>query len=140
MHMPNHKNHRELDLPLNRLLTETIAQAADNTWILSVQLTPDEQAVLNAAAQSGDELCRRAQHTLGMAGFGSRIYRERTAVGVYISSPEARFDTTPLILDGAEVLWFVGTASVDEVRLLIQAAQRIMDAEPKPENQEPHTL
>jgi hypothetical protein len=81
---------------------------------------------LDAAAQSADELCRHAQHALGMAGFGSRIYRERTAVGIYIGSQETRFDTTPLILDGAEVLWFVGTASVDEVRQLIRAAEHAM--------------
>jgi hypothetical protein len=122
---------RQLDLPLNRLQTETIAQAAENTWLLSVQLTPDEHASLEAAAQTADDLCRRAQHALGMAGFGSRIYRERTAVGIYISSQEARFDTTPLILDGAEILWFVGTASVDEVRQLISAAESVIAVEPK---------
>jgi hypothetical protein len=128
--MPNYKGHHQLDLPLNRLQTQTIAQAADNTWLLSVQLTPDEHAALEAAAQSADELCRHAQHALGMASFGSRIYRERTAVGIYISSQEARFDTTPLILDGAEVLWFVGTASVEEVRQLIRAAEHVIAAKP----------
>jgi hypothetical protein len=124
--MPDHKNDRQLDLPLNRLLTQTIAPAADNTWRLSVQLAPDERAGFETAALTVDELCYRAQHVLGMAGLGSRIYRERTAVGIYIGSPEARFDTTPLILDGAEVLWFVGTASVDEVRQLIRAGERTM--------------
>ena len=128
--MPNNGPQYQLHLPLNRLLTETIAHAADNTWILSVQLTPDERASLEAAAQTADELCRRAQHALGMAGLGSRIYRERMAVGIYTGSFEARFDTTPLILDGAEALWFVSTASVDEVRQLIRAAERTMVVDP----------
>ena len=129
--MPNSNSRRQLDLPLNRLLAQTIAQAADNTWILSVELAPGEHAALDATVPGVDELCYRAQHALGMAGFGSRIYRERTAVGIYIGWPEARFDTTPLILDGAEVLWFVGTASVEEVRQLVRAAEGIMATEPK---------
>ena len=128
--MPDNKNYRQLDVPLSRLLTQTIAQAADSTWILSVQLAPDERAGFEAAALTVDELCYRAQHALGMAGFGSRIYRQRTAIGVYTGWPDARFDTTPLILGGAEVLWFVGAASIDEVRQLIRAAEHAMVAKP----------
>jgi hypothetical protein len=124
--MPNDTLHRRLDLRLNRLLMQTITQAGDNTWLLSVQLTPDERAALNAAVTSVDELCRLAQHALGMAGLGSRIYQERGTVGVHVGSREVRFDTTPLMLAGVEVLWFVGTASVDEVRQLIRAAEHTM--------------
>jgi hypothetical protein len=70
-------------LVVSGLPTCTI-QAADNgTWHVIAQLASDEEAAFAASAPSRDDLCRRAQHALGLAGIGSRIYRERSMVGVY---------------------------------------------------------
>jgi hypothetical protein len=45
----------------------TIQAMADGTWHVTMQLAADEQAAL-ASAPTPDELCRRAQHALGLAG------------------------------------------------------------------------
>ena len=91
-------------LVVSGLPTCTI-QAADNgTWHVVAQLAEDEQAAFAAAAPTPDDLCRHAQHALGLAGIGSRIDRERSTVGVYADLSGAPFGAPTLILDGPAVL------------------------------------
>jgi len=119
-------------LVVSGLPTCTI-QAADNgTWHMLAQLAEDEQAALAAAAPSPDDLCRQAQHALGLAGIGSRIDRERSAIGVYADRSGAPFGEPTLILDGPAVLWAFGTAAPDAIRALLQAATEAMRQSPDP--------
>jgi hypothetical protein len=102
----------------------TIYAAEDGTWHVTAQLASDEQASLAASASTPDDLCRRAQHALGLSGIGSRIDRERGMVGVYTDVSRAQFGTPTLILDGAAMLWVVGHALPDAIRALVEAATR----------------
>jgi hypothetical protein len=64
----------------------TIAVTVDGTWHVMAQLTADELAALAAVVTYPDTLCERAQHALGLAGIGSRIAPDHTAIGVYGAS------------------------------------------------------
>jgi hypothetical protein len=120
------------DLVVDGLPTCTI-QAADNgTWQVMAQLASDEEAALAAAAPSPDDLCRRAQHALGLAGIGSRTYRERGAIGVYTDRSGAPFGEPTLILDGPAVLWAFGHAVPHAIRALLSAATEAMRQSPDP--------
>ena len=108
-------------------------QAAENrTWHVLAQLASDDQAALAAAAPTPDDLCRRAQHALGLAGIGSRIDRERSMVGVYTDVSGAQFGEPTLILDGPAVLWALGHAVPDAIRALVEAATQAMRQSPDP--------
>jgi hypothetical protein len=85
-----------------------------------------------AAAPTPDDLCRRAQHALGLAGIGSRIDRERSAMAVYIDRSRAQFGAPTLILEGPAVLWAFGHAVPDAIRALLQAATEAMRQSPGP--------
>jgi hypothetical protein len=112
-------------LVVSGLPTCTIHAAEDGTWHVMAQLASDEEAALAAAAPRPDDLCRRAQHALGLAGIGSRIDRERSTVGVY-ADLGAPFGEPTLILDGPAVLWAFGQAVPDAIRALLQAATEAM--------------
>ena len=119
-------------LAVSGLPTCTI-QAADNgTWHMLAQLASDEEAAFVASAPSPDDLCRRAQHALGLAGIGSRIDRERSTVGVYADLSGAQVGAPTLILDGPAVLWAFGHAVPDALRALLQAATEAMRQSPDP--------
>jgi hypothetical protein len=119
-------------LVVSGLPTCTI-QAADNgTWHMTAQLASDDQAAFAASAPSPDELCRRAQHALGLVGIGSRIDRERSAIGVYADRSGAPFGEPTLILDGPAVLWVVGHAVPDAICALLHAATEAMRQSPNP--------
>jgi hypothetical protein len=119
-------------LVVSGLPTCTI-QAADNgTWHMMAQLTEDEEAAFAASAPSPDDLCRQAQHALGLAGIGSRIDRERSAIAVYADLSGAPFGEPTLILDGPAVLWAFGHARPDALRALLQAATEAMRQSPDP--------
>src|SRR5207253_1050044 len=108
----------------------TIQALADGTWHVTTQLAADEQAALAAATPSPDVLCQRAQHALGLAGIGSRIAPDRTAIGVYIPTSPAPFGATPLILEGRPVLWVISRAPSEAIRALIVAATQVMRQSP----------
>ena len=109
----------------------TIQAMADGTWHVTTQLAADEQAAL-ASAPAPDELCRRAQHALGLAGIGSRIAPDRQAIGVYVPSSPAPFGATPLVLAGRPVLWSISRAPSEVIRALIAAATAVMSAASTP--------
>jgi hypothetical protein len=119
-------------LVISGLPTCTIQAAANGTWHMTAQLAEDDQAAFAACAPSPDELCRRAQHALGLAGIGSRIDRERSAIGVYADRSGAQFGEPTLILDGPAVLWAFGHAATDAIRALLQAATEAMRQSPDP--------
>lgn len=98
---------------------------ADGTWRVTAQLAANEQAAL-ASVPAPDELCRQAQHALGLAGIGSRIAPDRNTIGVYIPTSPAPFGATPLILDGHALLWSISHAPSESIRALIAAAIAIM--------------
>jgi len=100
---------------------------ADGTWHVTAQLAADEQAAL-ASAPAPDELCRRAQHTLGLAGIGSRIAPDHTAIGVYAPALPVPSGVTPLVLDGRALLWSMSHAPSESIRALIAAAIEVMRA------------
>jgi hypothetical protein len=110
----------------------TIYAAEDGTWHVTAQLASDEQASLAASAPTPDDLCRRAQHALGLAGIGSRIDRERGVVGVYTDVSGAQFGAPTLILDGAAMLWALGHALPEAIRALVEAATQAMRQPPAP--------
>ncbi|HEX5692730.1 MAG TPA: hypothetical protein VFX76_22110 [Roseiflexaceae bacterium] len=99
---------------------------ADGTYSITAQLTPDDAAALTVAAPSHDELCQHAQHALGLSGIGSRIERERDAIGVYAAPLRLPSGESTLMLEGREVLWAVAHASPPTIRALISAAQTAM--------------
>jgi hypothetical protein len=119
-------------LVVDGLPTCTIQVADNGTWHMMAQLAPDDQVAFAASAPSSDDLCHAAQHALGLAGIGSRIYRERSAVEVYVDLSGAQFGEPTLILDGPAVLWFVGHAVPDAIRALLQAATQAMRQSPDP--------
>ena len=119
-------------LVVSGLPTCTIQAAEDGTWHMLAQLASDEEAAFAACAPSPDDLCRHAQHALGLAGIGSRIDRERSAIGVYADLRGAPFGEPTLILDGPAVLWAFGHAVPDAIRALLQAATEAMRQSPDP--------
>jgi len=119
-------------LVVSGLPTCTIQAAEDGTWHMLAQLASDEEAAFAAAALTSDDLCRQAQHALGLAGIGSRIDRERSIVGVYADLRGAPFGEPTLILDGPAVLWAFGHAVPDAIRALLQAATEAMRQSPDP--------
>jgi hypothetical protein len=110
----------------------TIYAAEDGTWHVLAQLASDDQAALAASAPTPDDLCRRAQHALGLAGIGSRIDRERGVVGIYAERSGRGFGEPALVLDGPAMLWAVGHALPDAIRALLQAATQAMRQSPNP--------
>jgi hypothetical protein len=113
-------------LVVDGLMSCTIQAAEDGRWHVVAQLTSDEQAACAAAAPTPGELCRSAQHALGMAMVGSRIYPERNAIGVYTNSSLAQFGEATLFLDGPHVLWFVAHAAPQTIHALLDGATLAM--------------
>ena len=106
----------------------TIALIADQTWHVVAQLATDDQAALTAAVTHPDTLCQRAQHALGLAGIGSRIAPDHTAIGVYAAQLPTLVSPMPLILEGRALLCWVSRASSESIRALIAAATQVMRA------------
>jgi hypothetical protein len=119
-------------LVVSGLPTCTIQAAEDGTWHLVAQLAEDEAAAFTASTPSPDDLCRRAQHALGLAGTLSRIDRERSAIGMYADLRGAQFGAPTLILDGPAVLWAFGHAVPDAIRAVLLAATEAMRQSPDP--------
>ena len=61
-----------------------------------------------------------------MAMVGSRIYLERSAIGVYASPGPAQFGEATLFLDGPHVLWFVAHAAPHTIHALLDSATLAM--------------
>jgi hypothetical protein len=99
---------------------------ADGTYSITAQLTDEDAVALTVAAPSHDELCQHAQHALGLSGIGSRIERERDAIGLYAAPLRLPSGESTLMLEGREVLWAVAHASSVAIRALISAAQAAM--------------
>ena len=108
----------------------TIRATADGIWYVTAQLAADDQAALAIAVLSHDEICQRAQHALGLAGIGSRIERERNAIGVYAAPIRMPSGEATLVLEGREVLWGVIHATSEAIRALIAAATQAMRQTP----------
>jgi len=106
----------------------TIALIADETWHVVAQLATDDQAALTAAVTHPDTLCRRAQHALGLAGIGSRIAPDHTAIGVYAAQLPTPASPMPLVLEGRALLCWVSRAPSESIRALIAAAIDVMRA------------
>ena len=106
----------------------TIALIADQTWHVVAQLATDDQAALTAAVTHPDTLCQRAQHALGLAGIGSRIAPDHTAIGVYAAQLPTPASPMPLLLEGRALLCWVSRASSESIRALIAAAIDVMRA------------
>ena len=106
----------------------TIALIADETWHVVAQLATDDQAALTAAVTHPDTLCQRAQHALGLAGIGSRIAPDHTAIGVYAAQLPTPARPMPLVLEGRALLCWVSRASSESIRALIAAAIDVMRA------------
>jgi hypothetical protein len=108
----------------------TIAVAADGAWYVLAQLAADEQAALAAAAPDPATLCQRAQHALGLAGIGSRIAPDHSAIGVYAAPLRSPSGAATLVLEGRAVLWSVSRAPSEAIRALIAAATSAMHSAP----------
>jgi hypothetical protein len=106
----------------------TIALIADETWHVVAQLATDDQAALTAAVTHPDTLCQRAQHALGLAGIGSRIAPDHTAIGVYAAQLPTPARPMPLVLEGRALLCWVSRAPSESIRALIAAAIEVMRA------------
>ena len=106
----------------------TIALIADQTWHVVAQLATDDQAALTAAVTHPDTLCQRAQHALGLAGIGSRIAPDHTAIGVYAAQLPTPASPLPLVLEGRALLCWVSRAPSESIRALIAAAINVMRA------------
>ena len=106
----------------------TIALIADETWHVVAQLATDDQAALTAAVTYPDTLCQRAQHALGLAGIGSRIAPDHTAIGVYAAQLPTPASPMPLVLEGRALLCWVSRAPSESIRALIAAAIAVMRA------------
>jgi len=78
---PRGTTHTGHTLVVDGLPTCTIHATDNGTWHVMAQLAEDDQAALAGSAPPPDDLCRRAQHALGLAGIGSRIDREHSTVG-----------------------------------------------------------
>ena len=67
---------------------------------------PTSRRRWQAAVTHPDTLCQRAQHALGLAGIGSRIAPDHTAIGVYAAHARPRHPArSPLVLEGRALLW-----------------------------------
>ena len=110
----------------------TIHATADGIWHVLAQLAADDQAALAGAALGRDEICQRAQHALGLAGIGSRIECERSAVGVYAAPLLMPSGEATLVLEGPEMLWGVAHATSAAIQALIAAATHAMRQLPTP--------
>ena len=119
-----------LDLVMKGLPRCTIHAIEDGTWHVTAQLAADDQATLVAAAPTPDDLCRQAQHALGLAGIGSHIDRAHSAVGIAADRSGAGLGAPTLILDGPAVLWGVAHATSEAIRDLVQAAISAMHQSP----------
>lgn len=106
----------------------TIARIADETWHVVAQLATDDQAALTAAVTHPDTLCQRAQHALGLAGIGSRIAPDHTAIGVYAAQLPTPASPMPLVLEGRALLCWVSRAPSESIRALIATAIEVMRA------------
>jgi hypothetical protein len=107
-------------------LPPCVIYETDGIYSITAQLIGEDVAALSAAAPSHDELCQHAQHALGLSGIGSRIERERDAIGVYAAPLRLPSGDSTLMLEGREMLWAVGHASPPAIRALIAAAQAVM--------------
>jgi hypothetical protein len=116
------------DLVMDGLPPCTIAVTADGIWHMVAQLAADEQAALAAAATHPDTLCQRAQHALGLAGIGSRIKPDDTAIGIYAALLPAPSGAIMLVLEGRALLCWVSRAPSEAIQALIAAAIEIMRA------------
>ena len=116
------------DLVVDGLPPCTIYATANGIWHVMAQLATDEQAALAAAAPSPDALCQRAQHALGLAGIGSRIAPDHTAIGVYAAQLPTPASPMPLVLEGRALLCWVSRAPSESIRALIAAAIDVMRA------------
>jgi hypothetical protein len=110
------------DLVVDGLPRCTIQATDDGTWHVLAQLAADEQAALAAAAPSPDALEKRAQHALGLAGIGSRIERERNAIGVYAAPLRMPLGEATLVLEGRAVLGGMAHATSAAIQALVDAA------------------
>jgi hypothetical protein len=108
----------------------TMTPTADGRWHVLAQLTAEEQAALTAAAPSPNALCRQAQHALGLAGIGSRIAPDHTAIGVYAAPLQSSPGAIMLVLEGHAMLWVLSRASSEAIRTLIAAATSAMHNAP----------
>ena len=106
----------------------TIAVTADGIWHVVAQLAADEQAALVAAATQPDTLCQRAQHALGLAGIGSRIKPDDTAIGIYAAPLPLPSGAITLVLEGRALLCWVSRAPSEAIQALIAAAIEVMRA------------
>ena len=106
----------------------TIAVTADGIWHVVAQLAADEQAALAAAATHPDTLCQRAQHALGLAGIGSRIKPDDTAIGIYAAPLPSPSGAITLVLEGRALLCWVSRAPSEAIQALIAAAIEVMRA------------
>ena len=116
------------ELVMDGLPPCTIALIADATWHVVAQLATDDQAALTAAVTHPDTLCQRAQHALGLAGIGSRIAPDHTAIGVYAAQLPTPASPMPLVLEGRALLCWVSRAPSESIRALIAAAIEVMRA------------
>ena len=116
------------ELVMDGLPPCTIALIADETWHVVAQLATDDQAALTAAVTHPDTLCQRAQHALGLAGIGSRIAPDHTAIGVYAAQLPTPASPMPLVLEGRALLCWVSRAPSESIQALIAAAIEVMRA------------
>jgi hypothetical protein len=116
------------DLVMDGLPPCTIAVTADGICHVVAQLAADEQAALAAAATHPDTLCQRAQHALGLAGIGSRIKPDDTAIGIYAAPLPSPSGAITLVLEGRALLCWVSRAPSEAIRALIAAAIDVMRA------------
>jgi hypothetical protein len=118
------------DLSVEGLPRWTIHATNDGTWHVTAQLAIDAQAALAAAAPTSDDLCRLAQHALGLAGIGSHIDRAHGAVGIATDRSGAGLGAPTLILDGPAVLWWVAYATSAAIQALVDAVILAMRTAP----------
>jgi hypothetical protein len=103
----------------------TFQMATDGTWHVAAQFGTGEQEA-QVSALSLDMLCKRAQHALGLAGIGSRIEDDYTAIGIYAASLPSPSGQFLLVLDGRVLLWSIAHAPSEVIQALIAAATQVM--------------
>lgn len=113
-------------LMVDGLPTCTIQTSDDGTWHVTTQLATEQQDTLATSVPSPQALCQRAQHALGLAGIGSRIEDDYTAVGVYAASVSSSSGQFLLMLDGRALLFSIAQAPSESIQALMAAAVAVM--------------
>ena len=107
----------EVVLPAFEVVFEEQAESGP-VWRVTTPHAAQKEAA-RRVAHPEMELCQAVQHAVGFAGFGSRIFGERGAVGVF---PTYNMVSGPMIvLEGRALLAFAAQAAPATLKQFFQA-------------------